>query len=297
MNAMSNFVDNYLSNFYIPKSVHFINVLEIIIMAFLIYGFIAWVKKTRAFALLKGIIVLLIFWLLVYLFNFTTILWIGGKIINVAIIAVVIIFQPELRKALEQLGRRKFFSKIFLIGEKKDKGERFSSQTINELVKACFELGRTKTGALIVIEQEILLEEYEKTGIPVDAVTTSQLLINIFEHNTPLHDGAVIMRGDRIVAATCYLPLSDNMLLSKDLGTRHRAAVGISEVSDAFTIIVSEETGKVSIAIAGEIFRDLDADSLRNKLAFLQKKTIDVNRYKSWKKGAGKHEKSKMGKA
>ena len=297
MNAMSNFVDNYLSNFYIPKSVHFINVLEIIIMAFLIYGLIAWVKKTRAFALLKGIIVLLIFWLLVYLFNFTTILWIGGKIINVAIIAVVIIFQPELRKALEQLGRRKIFSKIFFFSEKKDKGERFSSQTINELVKACFELGRTKTGALIVIEQEILLEEYEKTGIPVDAITTSQLLINIFEHNTPLHDGAVIMRGDRIVAATCYLPLSDNMLLSKDLGTRHRAAVGISEVSDALTIIVSEETGKVSIAIAGEIFRDLDADSLRNKLAFLQKKTIDVNRYKSWKKGASKHEKSKNSKA
>ena len=297
MNAMSNFVDDYLSNFYIPKSVHFINVLEIIIMAFLIYGLIAWVKKTRAFALLKGIIVLLIFWLLVYLFNFTTILWIGGKIINVAIIAVVIIFQPELRKALEQLGRRKIFSKLFRIGDKKDKGERFSSQTINELVKACFELGRTKTGALIVIEQDILLEEYEKTGIPVDAVTTSQLLINIFEHNTPLHDGAVIMRRDRIVAATCYLPLSDNMLLSKDLGTRHRAAVGISEVSDAFTIIVSEETGKVSIAIAGEIFRDLDADSLRNKLAFLQKKTIDVDRYKSWKKGAGKHEKSKNSKA
>ena len=294
---MSNFVDDYLSNFYIPKSVHFINVLEIIIMAFLIYGLIAWVKKTRAFALLKGIIVLLIFWLLVYLFNFTTILWIGGKIINVAIIAVVVIFQPELRKALEQLGRRKIFSKLFSIGDKKDRGERFSSQTINELVKACFELGRTKTGALIVIEQEILLEEYEKTGIPVDAVTTSQLLINIFEHNTPLHDGAIIMRGDRIVAATCYLPLSDNMLLSKDLGTRHRAAVGISEVSDALTIIVSEETGKVSIAIAGEIFRDLDADSLRNKLAFLQKKTIDVDRYKSWKKGAGKHEKSKNSKA
>lgn len=297
MKAMSDFVDNYLSNFYIPKSVHFINVLEIIIMAFLIYGFIAWVKKTRAFALLKGIIVLLIFWLLVYLFNFTTILWIGGKIINVAIIAVVVIFQPELRKALEQLGRRKFFSKLFSIGEKKDKGERFTDQTVNEIVKACFELGRTKTGALIVIEQDILLEEYEKTGIPVDAVTTSQLLINIFEHNTPLHDGAVIMRGDRIVAATCYLPLSDNMLLSKDLGTRHRAAVGISEVSDAFTIIVSEETGKVSIAIAGEIFRDLDGDSLRSKLSFIRKKTINVDRYKSWKKGAHKHEKSKTRKA
>ena len=286
---MSNFVDNYLSNFYIPKSVHFINVLEIIIMAFLIYGFIAWVKKTRAFALLKGIIVLLIFWLLVYLFNFTTILWIGGKIINVAIIAVVIIFQPELRKALEQLGRRKFFSKIFSIGEKKDKGERFPSQTINELVKACFELGRTKTGALIVIEQEILLEEYEKTGIPVDAVTTSQLLINIFEHNTPLHDGAVIMRGDRIVAATCYLPLSDNMLLSKDLGTRHRAGVGISEATDAMTLIVSEETGKISVAYKGELTRNLRAEDIEKQLEKIQNKPTEekkrriltINRSKS----------------
>ena len=269
MKAMSDFVDNYLSNFYIPKSVHFINVLEIIIMAFLIYGFIAWVKKTRAFALLKGIIVLLIFWLLVYLFNFTTILWIGGKIINVAIIAVVVIFQPELRKALEQLGRRKFFSKLFSIGEKKDKGERFTDQTVNEIVKACFELGRTKTGALIVIEQDILLEEYEKTGIPVDAVTTSQLLINIFEHNTPLHDGAVIIRGDRVVSAACLLRLSDSTGVGRDLGTRHRAGLGMTEVSDATVFIVSEETGIISVARGGQLVRHQDEASLRQILGEL----------------------------
>ena len=288
MQSIKNFFDEYLSNFYIPKSLHVSNVFEIIILAVLIYEFIAWVKTTRAFTLLKGIIVLLIFWLLAYIFNFTTILWLGGKIINFAIIALVVIFQPELRKALEQLGQKRFFSKILPFAEKKDKGERFSDKTVNELVKTCFEISKTKTGALIVVEQEILLTEYEKTGIPIDALISSQLLINIFEHNTPLHDGAVIIRGDRIVAATCYLPLSDNMSISKELGTRHRAALGISEVTDTMTLVVSEETGAVSIAIAGELFRNIDADYLKSKLTFLQKKTIDVTRYKLWRKGGSK---------
>lgn len=285
MQSIISFFEEYLSNFYIPKSWHVSNIFEIIILAVLIYEIIAWVKTTRAFALLKGITVLLIFWILAYLFNFTTILWIGGKIINIAIIALVVIFQPELRKVLEQLGQRKLFSRLLPFNEKKDRGERCTDKTVEELVKASFELGKTKTGALIVIEQEILLAEYEKTGIPIDAIVTSQLLINIFEHNTPLHDGAVIVRGDRVTSATCYLPLSDNMRISKELGTRHRAALGISEVTDTLTIIVSEETGKVSIAIAGELFRDIDSDYLKSKLTFLQKKTIDVQRYKLWKKG------------
>lgn len=285
MGSIISFFEEYLSNFYIPKSLHISNIFEIIILAVLIYEIIAWVKTTRAFALLKGITVLLVFWILAYLFNFTTILWIGGKIINIAIIALVVIFQPELRKVLEQLGQRKLFSRLLPFNEKKDRGERCTDKTVEELVKASFELGKTKTGALIVIEQEILLTEYEKTGIMIDAVVTSQLLINIFEHNTPLHDGAVIVRGDRVTAATCYLPLSDNMRISKELGTRHRAALGISEVTDTLTIIVSEETGNVSIAIAGELFRDIDSDYLRSKLTFLQKKTIDVQRYKLWKKG------------
>lgn len=134
-----------------------------------------------------------------------------------------------------------------------EKEERFSDKTVNELVRASFEMGKVKTGALIVIERNITLEEFEKTGIEVDGILSSQLLINIFEHNTPLHDGAVIVRGDRIVSATCYLPLSDNMTLSKDLGTRHRAGVGVSEATDSFTIIVSEETGNVSYAMGGEL--------------------------------------------
>ena len=286
MSAISNFIEEYISNIYIPRTLRVSNIFEIIILAIILYEFMAWVKTTRAFALLKGIIVILVFLIIAYIFDFTTILWIAGKVINIAIIAVVVIFQPELRKALEQLGQKKYFKSILPFTEKKDKGERFSDKTVNELVRACFELAKNKTGALIVIEQDILLTDYEKTGIPVDGIVTSQLLINIFEHNTPLHDGAVIVRGDRIVSATCYLPLSDNMQISKDLGTRHRAAVGISEVTDTMTLVVSEETGNVSIAIAGELIRAVDQDYLKKKLTFIQKKSIDVKRYKLWKKGA-----------
>ena len=291
MNAISNFIEEYISNIYIPRTLRVSNIFEIIILAIILYEFMAWVKTTRAFALLKGIIVILVFLIIAYIFDFTTILWIAGKVINIAIIAVVVIFQPELRKALEQLGQKKYFKSILPFTEKKDKGERFSDKTVNELVRACFELAKNKTGALIVIEQDILLTDYEKTGIPVDGIVTSQLLINIFEHNTPLHDGAVIVRGDRIVSATCYLPLSDNMQISKELGTRHRAAVGISEVPDTMTLVVSEETGNVSIAIAGELIRAVDQDYLKKKLTFIQKKSIDVKRYKLWKKGASDNEK------
>ena len=291
MSAISNFIEEYISNIYIPRTLRVSIIFEIIILAIILYEFMAWVKTTRAFALLKGIIVILVFLIIAYIFDFTTILWIAGKVINIAIIAVVVIFQPELRKALEQLGQKKYFKSILPFTEKKDKGERFSDKTVNELVRACFELGKNKTGALIVIEQDILLTDYEKTGIPVDGIVTSQLLINIFEHNTPLHDGAVIVRGDRIVSATCYLPLSDNMQISKELGTRHRAAVGISEVTDTMTLVVSEETGNVSIAIAGELIRAVDQDYLKKKLTFIQKKSIDVKRYKLWKKGASDNEK------
>lgn len=291
MSAIPNFIEEYISNIYIPRTLRVSNIFEIIILAIILYEFMAWVKTTRAFALLKGIIVILVFLIIAYIFDFTTILWIAGKVINIAIIAVVVIFQPELRKALEQLGQKKYFKSILPFTEKKDKGERFSDKTVNELVRACFELAKNKTGALIVIEQDILLTDYEKTGIPVDGIVTSQLLINIFEHNTPLHDGAVIVRGDRIVSATCYLPLSDNMQISKELGTRHRAAVGISEVTDTMTLVVSEETGNVSIAIAGELIRAVDQDYLKKKLTFIQKKSIDVKRYKLWKKGASDNEK------
>ena len=184
---------------------------------------------------------------------------------------------------MEQLGRKRIVLGLFSFGDNKDKGELFSAKTAEEIVEAVYAMAAVRTGALIVIEQDMMLEEYIRTGIEVDGIVTNQLLINIFEHNTPLHDGAVIVRENRVVAATCYLPLSDNINLSKELGTRHRAGVGISEVTDSFTIIVSEETGAVSIAVGGEILRNIDKESLRNKLEFLRKKTVEVKPFKLWR--------------
>ena len=285
---MNNFIRDYLVKLYIPR-ITWTDTIEIVIIAFVIYNVMVWIKNTKAWVLLKGIIIVVIFALIAYILNLKTILWIAGKTISVGIIALVIIFQPELRRALEQLGRKKILFGLFRFNDGREKGERFSSKTAEEIVRACFDMGAAYTGALIVIEQDMVLEEYEKTGITVDGLVTSQLLINIFEHNTPLHDGAVIIRGDRVVAATCYLPLSDNNNLNKALGTRHRAGVGISEVTDSMTIIVSEETGKVSVAVGGELIHDIDADSLRNKLEYLRRRTIDVKSFKIWR-GRLKHE-------
>ena len=285
---MNNFIRDYLVKLYIPR-ITWTDIIEIVIIAFVIYNVMVWIKSTKAWVLLKGIIIVVIFALIAYILNLKTILWIAGKTISVGIIALVIIFQPELRRALEQLGRKKILFGLFRFNDGREKGERFSSKTAEEIVRACFDMGAAYTGALIVIEQDMVLEEYEKTGIAVDGLVTSQLLINIFEHNTPLHDGAVIIRGDRIVAATCYLPLSDNSNLNKALGTRHRAGVGISEVTDSMTIIVSEETGRVSVAVGGELIHDIDADSLRNKLEYLRRRTIDVKSFKIWR-GRLKHE-------
>ena len=251
-----------------------VDVIEILIISFLFYHVLMWIKSTRAWNLFKGIMVILIFVLLAAFFQMSTILWIAENTLNVGLIALVIIFQPELRNALEDIGGKNIFGNLFVFNKTVE--EKFSNHTIDELVKAVFAMGKVKTGALIVIEDEIVLDEYIRTGIDVDAIVSSQLLINIFEKNTPLHDGAIILRGDRVVSATCYLPLSNSLRLSKELGTRHRAAIGVSEVSDSLTIIVSEETGRVSVAYRGEIFRNLDADGLREKLQQLQKLNVEA---------------------
>lgn len=251
-----------------------VDLVEILIISFLFYHILIWVKTTRAWNLFKGIMVILIFVLIAALFQMSTILWIAENTLSVGLIAIVIIFQPELRKALENIGGRNRFGAIFNLNKSETK--KFSDETIEELIDASYAMGKVKTGALIVIEDEILLNEYVSTGINVDALVSSQLLINIFEKNTPLHDGAVILRGDRVVAATCYLPLSDNRTLSKELGTRHRAAVGISEVSDSLTIAVSEETGKVSVTLRGQIYRDVTPEMLREKLKSLQKRNQEA---------------------
>ena len=260
------------------------HVVEILIITFLFYYMLVWIKNTRAWVLLKGIMVILLFVLVAAVFQMNTIIWIAKNTLSVAITAIVIIFQPEIRKALENLGQKNFLTSFFTFDFSKGEIAKFTDKTINELVKACYEMGKVKTGALIVIEDEIVLSEYERTGIAVDGILTSQLLINIFEKNTPLHDGAVIVRGDRVVSATCYLPLTDSLSISKDLGTRHRAAVGISEVSDSLTIVVSEETGKVSIAMGGELYRNVDAEFLKNKLSFIQHREKKVSKIELWRR-------------
>lgn len=280
--ALNTFASKYL--FWVDRpTITKTDIAEIIIITVLIYNILVWIKQTRAWNLLKGIIVVLVIVLIAAMFQMNTILWLASKTINVAVIAIIIVFQPELRRALEQLGQKNFFTSLFSFDSQKGQ-ERFSERVTNEVVKATYEMAKVKTGALIVIEQDVNLGEYERTGIGLDSMVSSQLLINIFEHNTPLHDGAIIVRGERIVSATCYLPLSDNLSLSKELGTRHRAAVGISEVCDALTIVVSEETGNVSIAIGGELYRNVDAEYLKGKLNFIRKGAMDVARFRIWKR-------------
>ena len=257
----------YAKNFSSYRTtMDFSDVAEILIIAVLLYYTLVWMKTTRAWILLKGLIVILAFLLLAYFFRMTTILWMAQNVLGFAVTALIVVLQPELRKALEELGKKNIISSVLPFDNSHRVNEEFSEKTINEITKACVEMGKVRTGALIVIEQKVSLRDYERTGIDVDGIVTSQLLINIFEHNTPLHDGAVIIQGNRVVSATCYLPLSDNLGLSKELGTRHRAGVGISEITDSLTIIVSEETGKISVAYEGELERNLDADSLRDRM-------------------------------
>ncbi|MGI6088835.1 diadenylate cyclase CdaA [Bilifractor porci] len=262
---------NVLSWLKPPKTIQVIDIVQIALIAWLVYRMILWMKNTRAYTLLRGILFILAFVVLANLLNMEVIVWLMGNLSVVAFTAVVIIFQPELRKALEQMGHSNFVNSLMAINRSPEENKRFSDHTVSELVRACFEMSEVKTGALIVLERETHLYEYENTGIPLDAVVSSQLLVNIFEHNTPLHDGAVIIRENRIAAATCYLPLSDNMDLSKKLGTRHRAGVGISEQSDCFVLIVSEETGAVSYAQSGRLHAAVSPSELRRALQEAQK--------------------------
>lgn len=282
-------METYLSR---VSGIRWADIVEILIISFLVYHILVWIKNTKAWSLLKGILVITVFVLFAAYFEMNTILWIVNNLFGVAVTAVVVILQPELRKAIEELGRKNIISSIlpFEVGRSLEEG-RFSDKTINEITKACVEMGKARTGALIVVEKEQSLAEYERTGIDVDGIVTSQLLINIFEHNTPLHDGAVIVRGNRVTSATCYLPLSDNTQLSKELGTRHRAGVGISEATDSLTIIVSEETGKISVAYEGKLERNLDGDALKERLRAVQNKPVEENRKRILWKGRSKSEK------
>jgi diadenylate cyclase len=264
------------------------DIVEILIVAFLVYHVLMWIKTSRAWSLLKGLLIIGVFLLAATLFQMHTILWIFKNVLGFAITALIVVLQPELRKALDELGKKNFFSSLlpFELGKKED--ELFSDKTIHEITRACIEMGKAKTGALIVIEQKDSLSDYERTGIDLDGIVTNQLLINIFEHNTPLHDGAVIIRGNRIVSATCYLPLSDSRTLSKELGTRHRAGVGISEVTDSLTLIVSEESGKISAAYQGRLERGLDSEKIKECLQQIQNRGKEEVEGKSKRKRAGR---------
>ena len=272
----------YSQKIHMP-AVRWTDIVEILIIAFLVYQIMKWAKTTRAWSLFKGLVVILVFILLAVVVHMNTILWIVRNVISIAAISLVVVLQPELRRALETLGQKNYLASILNLDLQNEEEGLFSNHTIDEIVRGCVEMGKAKTGALIVIEQNQPLTEYERTGIDVDGVVSSQLLINIFEHNTPLHDGAVIIRGNRITSATCYLPLSDNLYLSKELGTRHRAGVGISENTDSLTIIVSEETGKISVAYKGNLERSLNADRLRERLVMLQNKPVEDKKRKLWK--------------
>ena len=245
----------------ITQLLHPIAILDIAIVAILIYKIISMVRGTRAEQLLKGIALLLILNVLCRLLRLTTVTWILDQVQTLLLIAIPVVFQPELRKFLEQLG-----NSTLIPGNRKNREEEAVEHIVNELVPFLMESGRTHTGALVALQQEVGLNEYVDTGIKIDGVLSQQLLSNIFIINTPLHDGAVIVKDDTILAASCYLPLSEKKTISKSLGTRHRAGIGLSEVSDAIVCIVSEETGAVSIAEHGELHYNLTETQLRHML-------------------------------
>ena len=280
---MSSLISSWVSS--LPR-IEIGNVIEILIISFIVYEILLWIMNSRAWVILRGLIAILGFTVLAMIFNFSTIMWILTKIANIAFVAFIIIFQPELRRALEQLGSGNILRKILPYQET----DNLNIDSIEDLIKASFALSSTSTGALIVIEGSEILNDYIRTGIEINGKISSQLLINIFEHNTPLHDGAVIVRGNKIVSATCYLPLSENSHISKALGTRHRAAIGISEVTDSLTIVVSEETGNVSVASRGALKKIKSRVELREILSKLAQEPISTNWFSLWK-GKGKNEK------
>lgn len=260
------------------------DITEIILLTVFFYYVAKTLRGTRAWILLKGIVIVFLFYALAFVMDLNVIVFLFQNLLLFLGLAVVVVMQPELRKLIEMLGAnsindslKSLIRNIFKAKEKAEVEQRLNDFTIQEIVKGCSIMGKAKTGALIVIEQNIPLNEYVESGIKVNADITSQLLINIFEHNTPLHDGAIVVQNDKIAAATCYLPLSDSKKINKDLGTRHRAGIGVSEVTDSFVIIVSEETGAISVAYNGKLIHNIDREGLLEELKKIQnKETVKV---------------------
>lgn len=248
----------FLSQF---RNFEFRSAIDIIVVAVVFYQIYMLIKRTRAVQLVKGVMVLVVASLLARYFQLLTVSWLLDKLLQMFVIAIPVVFQPELRKALEQLGRGRFFTR-----HSSTPGLETIEQVVEELVRCTQVLSKNRIGALIVIERKTGIQDFVETGIKIDGMLSSEFLVNIFIPNTPLHDGAVIVRQDRVVAAGCFLPLSENRNLQKDLGTRHRAALGLTEITDALAIVVSEETGGISIGIDGALTRFMDEKTLRELL-------------------------------
>ncbi|WP_188205098.1 diadenylate cyclase CdaA [Desemzia incerta] len=265
-----------------------INIIDVLIVAFFIYQLIIVVRGTRAVQLLKGIAIIVLIKVGSYFFQLQTVEWIVDLVIQWAVLALIIIFQPEMRRGLEHLGRGSLFNR-------KKKKKNLGEDLVSSILKSVQYMSKRRIGALIAIEMETGLEEYVNTGISMGADISGELLINTFIPNTPLHDGAVIIQDYKIASAACYLPLSESSLISKELGTRHRAAIGLSEVSDALTVVVSEETGGVSITQNGNLYRDLsreDFEVFLTKALVTEEEEQTVNPiqtfFNGFKKGASK---------
>ncbi|RLL41352.1 TIGR00159 family protein [Oceanobacillus piezotolerans] len=256
---------------------------DIALVWYVFYKLMMLIRGTKAIQLLKGIAVVLLVWAISILFNLQTMQWLTNQAIIWGFLAIIILFQPELRRALEQLGRGNLFSRTV------KSEEEIIGKKIEAIIQSCNYMAKRRIGALISIEGDTGVGEYMETGIPVDGNLTHQLLTNIFTPNTPLHDGAVIIKEGKIMAAACYLPLSESPFISKELGTRHRAAMGISEVTDALTIIVSEETGAISCTKNGELHRDINEDTLRNMLNAHLSLMEDAPERKTWKRRGSKN--------
>ena len=282
-------LDSFFSAFNQFRTISFIDILDILIVAYIIYRVMKLLKDTSAERLIKGIIILVGIMLLASMLHLTMISWLLQQALNVGLFAIVVVFQPELRRLLEQIGKGNF-SRLIVPADAPDEVESMITATVS----ACADMSRTKTGALIVFERRERLGEIISTGTMVDAAPSAELIKNIFFKNSPLHDGAMIVRAGRVCAAGCVLPLSGNQSLSRDLGTRHRAAVGMSESADSVLVVVSEETGSISVAIGGMLKRHLSPDMLRK---LLENELLDSEKQEKsrlaalrdmWKGGAGK---------
>ncbi|MBP2655380.1 MAG: hypothetical protein H6Q73_2949 [Firmicutes bacterium] len=244
----------------IISTIGWLDIIDILLVAVLLYKLYIMIRDTRAVALLKGLIVLLIATLVSKWLSLNVINWLLQKTMTVVMVALPIVFQPELRRGLEQLGRGKLFSKRIFLDEEETKF------LMEEIVRGVSLLAKTRTGAIIVFERETGLNDYAETGTRIDGLVSSELLTNIFVPNSPLHDGAVIIRANRVMAAGCILPLSDARTLGKELGTRHRASLGLSEQTDSLVVVVSEETGIISVAQSGNLIRYIEPEGLKGYL-------------------------------